>query len=46
MLRLLTLVARGAVKPVVHAAMPLEEIAAAHEMLANGEVFGKLVLTL
>ena len=46
MLRLLTLVARGEVKPVVHAAMPLEEIAAAHEMLANGEVFGKLVLTL
>ncbi len=46
MLRLLTLVARGAVKPIVHAAMPLEEIAAAHEMLQNGEVFGKLVLTL
>ena len=46
MLRLLTLVARGEVTPVVHAAMPLEEIAAAHELLANGEVFGKLVLTL
>jgi len=46
MLRLLTLVARGEVTPVVHAAMPLEEIAAAHEMLANGAVFGKLVLTL
>jgi NADPH:quinone reductase len=46
MLRLLTLVARGEVKPVVHASMPLEEIASAHELLANGEVFGKLVLTL
>ncbi len=46
MLRLLRLVARGEVKPVVHASMPLEEIAAAHGLLANGEVFGKLVLTL
>ena len=46
MFRLLRLVARGEVKPVVHASMPLEEIATAHELLANGEVFGKLVLTL
>ncbi|HEX4428695.1 MAG TPA: zinc-binding dehydrogenase [Frankiaceae bacterium] len=46
MLRLLALIARGEVTPVVHASMPIEEIAAAHEMLANGEVFGKLVLTL
>lgn len=46
MQKLLALVARGEVKPVVHAAMPLEEISAAHELLANGEVFGKLVLTL
>ncbi len=46
MLRLLRLVARGEVKPVVHASLPLEEIAAAHGLLANGEVFGKLVLTL
>jgi NADPH:quinone reductase-like Zn-dependent oxidoreductase len=46
MQRLLALVARGDVKPVVHASVPLEEIASAHEMLANGEVFGKVVLTL
>jgi NADPH:quinone reductase len=46
MLRLLTLVSRGDVQPVVHASMPLEEIAAAHELLNNGEVFGKVVLTL
>jgi NADPH:quinone reductase-like Zn-dependent oxidoreductase len=30
---------------VVHASLPLEEIAAGHEMLAAGEVFGKVVLT-
>ncbi len=46
MQHLLTLVERGAVKPIVHAALPIEEIAAAHEMLENGDVFGKLVLTL
>ncbi len=43
---LLALVARGDVTPVVHASMPLEEIASAHEMLGSGEVFGKVVLTL
>ncbi|HEX4019078.1 MAG TPA: zinc-binding dehydrogenase [Frankiaceae bacterium] len=44
--RLLRLVSRGDVKPVVHASMPLEQIAEAHQLLAAGEVFGKLVLTL
>jgi NADPH:quinone reductase-like Zn-dependent oxidoreductase len=46
MLKLLALVSRGEVTPVVHAALPLEEIASAHELLAKGEVFGKVVLTL
>jgi NADPH:quinone reductase-like Zn-dependent oxidoreductase len=46
MQRLLALVARGDVTPVVHASLPLEQIAAAHEMLQNGGVFGKVVLTL
>ena len=45
MQRLLTLVSRGEVQPMVHVSMPLEEIAAAHELLENGQVFGKVVLT-
>ncbi len=46
MQHLLALVARGDVTPVVHASVPLEEIASAHQMLESGEVFGKVVLTL
>ncbi len=33
------------VSPLLHAALPLEEAARAHDMLAGGEVAGKLVLT-
>ncbi|GAA4411085.1 NAD(P)H-quinone oxidoreductase [Actinokineospora soli] len=38
------LVADGAVKPVVHAVLPLADAAQAHRMLEAGGVFGKLVL--
>ncbi len=34
----------GRLRPVLHAALPLGEAARAHELLASGEVFGKLVL--
>lgn len=38
------LVARGALQPVVHDVLPLEQIRTAHEALEEGAVFGKLVL--
>lgn len=38
------LVAAGAVRPVVHARLPLAEAARAHELLESGAVFGKLLL--
>ncbi len=41
---ILDLVAAGRLKPVVHAVMPLEEIAAAHQLLESRNTFGKLVL--
>ncbi|MBO1751528.1 NAD(P)H-quinone oxidoreductase [Actinotalea sp. BY-33] len=34
----------GAVRPVVHERLPLEDAARAHELMAAGEVFGKLLL--
>ena len=40
------LLARGAVKPVVDAVMPLEQIREAHAHLASNESFGKIVLSL
>ncbi len=46
MLGLLQLVERGSVVPVVHAVLPLDEIAAGHALLERSEVFGKVVLTL
>jgi NADPH2:quinone reductase len=36
----------GRVSPVIHATVPLEAAARAHEMLESGEVIGKVVLTL
>lgn len=39
------LVFDGKIAPVVHAVLPLEEVRRAHELLEEGEVFGKLVLT-
>lgn len=35
----------GRLRPVVHATLGLDEAGRAHELLASGEVFGKLVLT-
>ncbi|GAA1726116.1 NAD(P)H-quinone oxidoreductase [Isoptericola hypogeus] len=38
------MVADGQVRPVVHARVPLDEAARAHELLESGEVFGKVLL--
>lgn len=38
------LVEDGRVRPVVHARLPLDDAARAHELLDSGEVFGKLLL--
>lgn len=38
------LLERGSVRPVVHAVMPLDEIRAAHELVASNATFGKVVL--
>ena len=40
------LVFAGKLKPVIDAAFPLSDIRAAHERMEQGEVFGKIVLTL
>lgn len=42
--RAMDLVFQGKVDPVIHSVLPLSEARQAHEMLENGEVFGKLVL--
>lgn len=39
------MLADGRLRPVVHARLPLEQAARAHELLDSGEVFGKLLLT-
>jgi len=41
---LLDLLARGVVRPVIHARLPLAEAACAHQLLESGSVIGKLVL--
>ncbi|GGC02871.1 NAD(P)H-quinone oxidoreductase [Cellulomonas carbonis] len=38
------LVASGAIRPVVHERVPLADAARAHEALASGDVFGKVLL--
>jgi NADPH:quinone reductase-like Zn-dependent oxidoreductase len=43
--RAMDLVFQGKVDPVIHSVLPLSDARQAHEMLENGEVFGKLVLT-
>ena len=43
--RVMAKVVSGDLKPVVHDVLPLSEARRAYEALANGEVFGKLVLT-
>lgn len=39
------LVADGTVRPVVHATMPLEDVAAAHALMESSDHIGKIVLT-
>ena len=39
------LVADGAVRPVVHATMPVEDVARAHQLMEDGAHSGKIVLT-
>jgi putative PIG3 family NAD(P)H quinone oxidoreductase len=39
------LVAEGLVRPIVHTTMPLEDVAAAHELMESGDHTGKIVLT-
>jgi NADPH:quinone reductase-like Zn-dependent oxidoreductase len=39
------LVSEGLVRPVVHGALPVEEVAAAHELMESGEHSGKILLT-
>ncbi len=40
------LVASGAIRPIVENTMPLEEVAAAHQLMEDGAHSGKIVLTL
>lgn len=42
---ILRLVERGALKPVVHSVLPIEDIREAHRILGDREVFGKVVVT-
>jgi putative PIG3 family NAD(P)H quinone oxidoreductase len=44
--RVWPLIARGRIKPVVGATVPLAEAARAHRMLEAGEVIGKVILTM
>jgi NADPH:quinone reductase-like Zn-dependent oxidoreductase len=43
--RVMRLVFEGRLEPIIHRVMPLEQVRQAHEMLEEGRVFGKLVLT-
>lgn len=38
-------VVSGAVKPTIHKVLPIQEAAAAHDILANGQNIGKVVMT-
>lgn len=42
----MNLIFDGRLKPVISAVFPMEEAARAKELLANGDVFGKIVLTI
>jgi NADPH2:quinone reductase len=44
--RVWPLFADGRVKPVVHATLPLAQAAQAHQMLEDGGVVGKILLTI
>ena len=39
------LLRRGAVRPVIHATLPMDEVVRAHEMVGSDATFGKVVLT-
>jgi NADPH:quinone reductase-like Zn-dependent oxidoreductase len=39
-------VAAGAIRPVVETTMPLEDVARAHQLMADGSHAGKILLTL
>jgi len=43
---LLGLVERGLVVPEVHSVFPLDDVAAAHELMESSDFFGKIVLSL
>jgi NADPH2:quinone reductase len=40
----LDVLSRGEIKPVIHAAMPLEAVALGHRLIEEGKSFGKVVL--
>ncbi|MSO54928.1 MAG: NAD(P)H-quinone oxidoreductase [Rhodospirillales bacterium] len=42
----LPLLAKGAIKPIVHAALPFAQVAKSHAMMDANENFGKIVLTI
>ncbi|ARP96004.1 NAD(P)H-quinone oxidoreductase [Bordetella genomosp. 13] len=44
--RVWPLLESGAIKPVIHATMPLEQAAAGHAMMEAGDNIGKIILTL
>jgi 2-desacetyl-2-hydroxyethyl bacteriochlorophyllide A dehydrogenase len=44
LLHILSLVGRGALRPVIHARLPLEQAGKAQTMLEDGSVFGKVLL--
>ncbi|WP_144640102.1 NAD(P)H-quinone oxidoreductase [Bordetella genomosp. 13] len=43
--RVWPLLESGAIKPVIHATLPLEQAAVAHAMMESGENIGKIILT-
>lgn len=42
--RVMRMVFDGALEPIIHETLPLDEARRAHAMLEDGNVFGKLVL--
>lgn len=44
LLQVLALVGQGRLSPIIHARLPLEQAAEAHQLLEDGSVFGKVLL--
>jgi NADPH2:quinone reductase len=42
--QVMRLVFEGTLRPVIHEVIPLDELRRAHELLEQGQVFGKLVI--